>query len=142
MKKITGRFKILAVISNTLLLASITFGCTAAHQTISLCSSPPGARVTINGDFRAFTPTLIDLPKNNEYDVTLTLDNYEPYTLSIKHKIDYAGWVIGNLLWGGLIGMTIDAATGKFYDLTTDDPYHMKDKPIINVKLKPVVRSP
>lgn len=98
--------------------------------------------MTINGDFRSFTPTIIDLPKNNEYNITLALENYEPYTLSIKHKIDYPGWVIGNVLWGGLIGMTIDAVTGEFYNLTTDDPFLREDKRVINVKLKPVIRSP
>jgi len=143
MNKIIGRFKIFIVISHILLLSAVIIGCTAHahHQVFSLYSKPSGARVVINGDFRAYTPALISLINNNDYDVTLTLDNYEPYTFSIKHKFDYSGWIIKNFFIGGLIGLAIDADTGAFNELATDDPLLIKGKPGINVKLKPV-KSP
>jgi hypothetical protein len=152
MKATTNGFKSFATAVMVLPLALVCWGCaghlrqdsqTPIHgpvASIALSSTPAGARVLINSAFRGFTPVFIDLSRKKDYEVALLLDGYEPYSFSIKHKIDYAGWIIGNILFGGGIGLVSDAATGKFYNLHTNEP-HPPGKGVIKVKLKPVVKT-
>jgi len=149
-----------------MVLALVCFACASNPIVmISLNSSPSGAKVTVNDEFRAYTPVLMSLHKKSDYEVLLTMNGYEEYAFSIKHGKNYSGWIISNILGGlvgmtiaggfydlstnvvlqggissGLYGMTIDAATGKYNGLyTTDETSHVKGKPIMNVKLKPII---
>jgi hypothetical protein len=140
MKTLAARSKRFHTFAITLALAVGCFGCSTPMQTIGISSSPSGAKVTVNGEFRTYTPVVVGLSRKKDYEVVLTREGYEPYAFSIKHKINYSGWIIGNALWGGLIGLTVDAATGEFYQLSTKEP-HPAGKPIINVKLKPATKE-
>lgn len=82
----------------------------------------------------------IDLSRKKDYEVALRLDGYAPYSFSIKHKIDYEGWIIGNTLFGGVIALAINAATGEYYHLYTNES-DQPGKGVIKVKLKPVVKT-
>jgi hypothetical protein len=71
--------------------------------------------------------------------VIFALDGYETYTLSIKPSFDYAGWIDKNIWFGGLIGLAIDAASGTYHRLSSDDiSAHGQ---VIKVKLKPIVKK-
>jgi hypothetical protein len=151
MKATTNGFKSFATAFMVLSLALMCWGC-ASHlrkdsqpihgpvASVALSSTPSGAKVLVNNEFRGFTPMLIDLSRKKDYEVALTLDGYEPYSFSIKHKINYSGWIIGNILFGGGIGLVADAATGEFYNLYTNEP-HPPGKGVIKVKLKPAVKT-
>lgn len=43
---------------------------------------------------------------------------YQPYEIKIKRELD--GWFFGNLIFGGLIGIIIDASNGAMYKLSPD----------------------
>lgn len=120
-------------------------------QTFALSSTPSGARVTVNSTFRGFTPVSMDLLWKQEYRVALGLDGYEPYSFDIKPQMGTTAWAISSLRVFGVVGgvagavavggvwYTLDAATGVFTPLKTDQPH--TGKGVINVQLKPVVKT-
>ena len=61
------------------------------------------------------TPVAPDLKRMDKHIVRIELDGYEPYEFMIDRRV--SGWVAGNILFGGLIGVAIDAATGSMYRL-------------------------
>ena len=105
--------------------ASIIHGPT---QMINFSSQPSGATVTIDGKEYGKTPQSIELrrkgrekgdkSKKQQYDVKIALDGYYPYELKVKREMD--GWFLGNLFFGGLIGIIIDASSGAMYKLTPE----------------------
>lgn len=105
--------------------ASIIHGPT---QSVDITSQPTGAKITINDQYRGETPKTLLLrrkgfmkgePKGNkEYVTKIELEGYYPYELKIKRQMD--GWFLGNLVFGGLIGIAIDAGNGSMYKLSPD----------------------
>lgn len=114
---------ILALIMSS--CASIIHGPT---QMLDFSSQPSGATITIDGKEHGKTPQSIELrrkgrekgdkSKKQQYDVKIALDGYYPYEVKIKREMD--GWFLGNLLFGGLIGIIVDASNGAMYKLTPD----------------------
>lgn len=93
---------------------------------ISLTSKPSGAEVTVvnmrNGVtiFNGETPTYLSLKashkyfKKARYKASFRKDGYKPINFLIDFRVD--GWYVGNLLFGGAIGLLIvDPATGAMY---------------------------
>lgn len=93
---------------------------------ISLTSKPSGAEVTVinmrNGVtiFNGETPTYLSLKaghkffKRAEYQATFRKEGYKTKVFPIKFEVD--GWYVGNILFGGVIGLLIvDPATGAMY---------------------------
>ncbi len=132
-------------LSAALLLPCIS-GCTTPSQTFALSSTPSGARVTVNSAFRGFTPVSMSLPWKQEYHVAHGLDGYEPYSFDIKPQMGTTAWGIHEFLRPPVVGIgpavvlsTLDAATGVFTPLKTEEPH--TGKGVINVQLKPVVKT-
>jgi len=90
-------------------------------QDIRLTSTPPGATVTAEpGGYRATTPTELTLRrKEGPYQITFALDGYEPYTVTLTKGTN--GWVWGNLIIGGIIGLVVDMSTGAHEKLSPDE---------------------
>lgn len=88
-------------------------------QEIGISSQPTGATVTINNDVRGETPLVADLKRKNNHNVRIELPGYQPYEMSItKHT---SGWVWGNIVFGGIPGLAIDAITGGLYKLRPEE---------------------
>lgn len=147
MKTFNRRLKWLVTPLLAALLLLCVSGCTTPSQTFALSSTPSGARVTVNGGFRAYTPVSMSLEWKQEYHVALALDGYEPYSFEIKPRMGTTAWVINETLnTGGLTGLsgaivsyTLDAATGVFTPLQTKQP--QASKGVINVLLKPIPKT-
>jgi hypothetical protein len=45
--------------------------------------------------------------------IAFTLDGYENYEMNTYRKVN--AWIIGNIMFGGVIGLGIDALTGAMY---------------------------
>lgn len=90
-------------------------------QDIGVTSNPPGAVVTAEpGDHRATTPaTLVLRRKDAPYRVKFEMDGYEPYEVTIRSSLN--GWVWGNLIIGGLIGIVVDSSSGAAQKLSPDE---------------------
>lgn len=95
--------------------ASIIHG---SKQDIAFSSNPSGAEITINGENRGRTPASISLNRNQDYLVKIQLAGYLPYEINVSKKVD--GWVFGNIIFGGIIGLIVDASTGAMYKLSPE----------------------
>jgi hypothetical protein len=87
-----------------------------AKQDVSITSTPSSAKITIDGRYVGETPMTKRLKRKDIHYVTVELPDYKPYQVTLKRKLDV--WVAGNLVFGGLVGLVIDAATGAMYRLT------------------------
>jgi hypothetical protein len=77
-------------------------------------TNPEKARCVLHGqDFKRVvnTPDSIALPAGAApITVSCAADGYRPATAVLDTKID--GWIFGNIIFGGLIGLAMDAARG------------------------------
>ena len=48
----------------------------------------------------------------------MELAGYQPYETTVTHSV--SGWVWGNIVIGGLIGLAVDAISGGLYKLTPE----------------------
>lgn len=99
---------------------------------VKIASTPDGADVSITDIregkkvFSGKTPASVTLTakggffKGKVYRVDVVKEGYAPQTTEIRSTIN--GWYIGNLLFGGLIGLLIvDPATGAMWTLDNKD---------------------
>lgn len=96
--------------------ATIMHGTT---QEVSVASSPTGAKVTVDGKEVGQTPVVADLKRKDQHTIRLDLDGYNPYELRMSRGT--SGWVWGNIVFGGVIGLAVDAITGGMYKLKPED---------------------
>ncbi|SFU45490.1 PEGA domain-containing protein [Pustulibacterium marinum] len=97
---------------------------------VHIDSSPSGAHITITDQdgvmqYTGTTPVNLKIKassgyfKKANYMLTFEMDGYETKTIPIKFSLD--GWYVGNLLFGGLVGILIvDPITGAMWKLNTD----------------------
>ena len=102
--------------------SSLLYGCaTIMHgtsQQIGISSNPTGAKVTVDNMSTGTTSTFANLSRGSNHVVKIEMPGYMPSEMTITGKA--SGWVWGNILFGGLIGLAIDAASGGLYDLTPE----------------------
>ena len=79
-------------------------------QDIGMSSVPTGATVSVDGQSMGTTPVNVELSRKDKHLVRFELAGYAPYELAMTRSV--SGWVWGNLLFGGLPGLAIDAITG------------------------------
>jgi hypothetical protein len=58
------------------------------------------------------------LDRDKDHTVTIELVGYEPYSATITKSV--TGWVWGNILFGGIIGLAVDAISGGLYVLSPE----------------------
>lgn len=87
-------------------------------QQVGISSNPSNASVTINGQNHGNTPMIIDLKRKDAHMVKIELDGYQPYETNLTRST--SGWVWGNIVFGGLIGLVVDASAGGMYKLTPE----------------------
>jgi hypothetical protein len=108
------------------LVAVLSTGCASiVHQTtqqIPVASNPPGAAVTVacgdvNNDPKLVTPTVVTVHRKPSHcSISLNKDGYQPAEVALARKM--SGWYLGNILFGGIIGLIVDAANGAMYQRT------------------------
>ena len=113
--------RILAVFLVTALLtgcASIIHG---SRQDIRVVSNPSGAIARVNLNNQATTtPGILTLNRKEiGYVLTFEKEGYRSVEVSLRRTVD--GWLFGNILFGGLIGIVIDFTSGSAYKLTPDE---------------------
>ncbi len=101
-------------------LAPVLSGCATiidgTSQKVSFSSNPSNAVVTVDGRVVGNTPLTDDLSKKDTHTVKINLDGYHPYEITLIKKVN--SWVWGNIVFGGLLGLGVDALTGGLYELT------------------------
>lgn len=113
------------IIIRTVLLSSILFLSSCAtiisgsRQNVEITSEPSSAKVYINEIEIGQTPVQKKLKRNQEYQLILKLDGYKTYETKLEKKFN--AWYIGNIAFGGLIGIIIDPITGAMHKLKPEE---------------------
>lgn len=95
-------------------------------QELEIKTTPPNAKITIDGKRFGLTPQVINIDRGSNHVVKIELDGYETYETQITRKISI--WFWGNVLNGFIPGMVTDMFTGAMYNLHPEN---------INVELIP-----
>lgn len=99
--------------------ASLLSGCASivhgSSQDISVSSDPPGATVRTADGGPFTTPCKITMKRNKDQVLAVTKDGYQTQQVQISSVL--AGAVAGNIIFGGIIGGAVDAATGAAWRL-------------------------
>ncbi len=112
-----GQGPIAATISLVMILGS-TSGCaTIIHgrsQDVDFASSPLGATVKVDG-VQTTTPGKVTLPRKKDHDAVFSKDGFPDRPVKIESTGSW--WMLGNVVFGGIIGLIIDLSTGGGYKL-------------------------
>ena len=107
---------IICFLASSINCATIVSG---RSQNIPIISNPSGAIVTV-GAQRQESPATFILDRRQEvYLVKIEKEGYEPVEVTLKKGIN--GWVFGNILFGGIIGLIIDISTGSASKFTPNE---------------------
>lgn len=129
------RPSMLHTVQTVLLFALVTIISTAcgtimhgSTQQIAISSNPTDAKVFIDDQNKGTTPLNVNLKrKGKSMNLRIVLDGYLPYETKLNRKV--SGWAWGNLAFGGLPGVVIDAISGGLYKLTPEQiESDLKDK--------------
>jgi len=107
-----------AAISSFLMLGACGTIMHGTSQDIGISSSPTGAQIKIDGATSAQTPFVAKLSRKDNHVIHIAADGYAPADLTITRGT--SGWVWGNLLFGGLVGLAVDAISGGLYKLSPE----------------------
>jgi hypothetical protein len=86
------------------------------QQPVAVSSTPAGASISVDGQPMGNTPATLTLSRKDTHVVSLVLDGYMPYTMTLEKKT--SGWAWGNIVFGGVVGVVVDASTGALYRLS------------------------
>jgi len=110
--------KIITAIAVTVIMPSCGTIMHGTTQQVGIGSSPSGANVAINNQSFGKTPTIADLKRGENHIVKIQMAGYAPYETTITKSV--SGWVWGNIVFGGLIGLAVDGISGGIYKLTPE----------------------
>lgn len=111
------------IIFVTVLILLITTSCativSGTKQNVKFSSNPSSATVFIDEVEMGKTPFEIRLSRTNEHSVMIKLDGYQTYETKLTKSFN--AWYLGNIVFGGIIGLVVDASTGAIYNLTPSE---------------------
>lgn len=88
------------------------------RQDIGISSNPSGANVTIDNIQFGKTPVIAKLAREDNHTVKIEQPGFQPFDATITNSV--SGWVWGNIILGGLIGLAVDAVSGGLYYLSPE----------------------
>lgn len=102
-------------------LTSLTGCATIMHgtrQSVGIASNPSDASIWVDRKYVGNTPMIVEMSRKDNHIVRIELQGYQPYEATFSRQI--SGWVFGNIVFGGVIGLAVDAISGGLYMLTPD----------------------
>jgi len=87
-------------------------------QSVGISSVPSGAKVIVSGQSFGTTPAFAELSRKDKHIVSISMPGYVNQELTLINTV--SGWVWGNIVFGGLVGLAVDAISGGLYRLTPD----------------------
>lgn len=102
------------------------------YQDVPVTSHPSGVPVFLNHYACGKTPVVVALARGDRHTITMAPVGHEPTRIYLEPMV--SPLVLGNILFGGLIGLVIDAATGGMYEypikqIHAQFPVDSKDQP-------------
>jgi hypothetical protein len=118
---------ILAILSSAVGCASIVSG---RRADVAIKSSPPDADVVVrdkhgNTVASAVTPAVVSLKRGDgffkkaQYTATIEKPGYSTAHVPIESQLN--PWLLGNVFFGGVIGLAVDPYTGAMWRPTPDE---------------------
>lgn len=86
-------------------------------QYVEINSVPAGATAYVGGNY-FITPAKVLLKRGypaQEYQILFQKEGFKPGYAKIGQKL--SGWLWGDIIWGIIPGITVDAITGGAFDL-------------------------
>ncbi len=102
----------------SLLIAGCATIMHGTQQDVGFGSVPTNARIAVDNQRTATTPAVMKLSRKDNHIVRIELDGYLPYEATLTRSV--SGWVWGNIVIGGLVGLAVDAISGGLYKLTPE----------------------
>ena len=65
----------------------------------------------------------VSVPRTGVDGLELRLEGFHGQSVDLVHDVN--GWVFGNIIFGGLVGLIIDLTTGNSTKLATTTPLHV-----------------
>ncbi|PYO63923.1 MAG: PEGA domain-containing protein [Gemmatimonadetes bacterium] len=84
-------------------------------QDVSIASQPSGASVSVDNQTLGTTPVVAKLKRKDKHTIVVKMDGYQPFEVVTTRST--SGWVWGNIVFGGLIGLAVDLGTGGAYKI-------------------------
>lgn len=82
---------------------------------------PRVADVFVDGARIGQTPLTVKLKRAHNHKIRICLEGYLPYEANLSRRLD--GWIFGNILIGGFIGIGVDVVSGSMFRLTPAEIY-------------------
>lgn len=82
-------------------------------QKITVQTEPAGATASVAGVGSFTTPAVLSLDRDTDHVITFTKAGFPERSVTLKRRL--SGWAFGNIIFGGIIGIVIDAATGDWW---------------------------
>ncbi|HYR31159.1 MAG TPA: PEGA domain-containing protein [Gemmatimonadales bacterium] len=109
----------LAVVAAPFVLVACATIMHGSSQSVSIASQPTGASVMIDNQPAGVTPVAAKLKRKDMHHIAIKMDGYQPFEMVTTRKV--SGWVWGNIIFGGLIGLAVDAMTGGLYEVRPEE---------------------
>lgn len=107
--------KQIAILAASVLLTGCATIMNGDMVNVPVHTTPSGATVVINGATYT-SPTTVMVPRGKgDFKLHIEKEGYEPVDIMLTQSVD--GWVWGNILFGGLIGVAVDFISGDAYDI-------------------------
>lgn len=110
MNRIFRNILYFVAIAGTIVCAGCATAINGANENIKIESIPPGANVSIDDINRGETPLEIELARGKLHRICFKKDGYVEATVLTTNTLN--GWIFGNILFGGLIGIAVDISSG------------------------------
>jgi len=124
-------------------IGATTSGCATVtrgtREAWTVTTVPPNASVrTSNGRACDATPCTFTMDHRDAFEVTITKAGYKDWHGSVTHQFSSGGGaaLAGNVLVGGLVGLTIDAASGATQKLVPN-PLTVTLEPVATATAQP-----
>lgn len=102
-------------------LLTVTGCATIMHgtrQSVGISSNPSNANVWVDRTYVGTSPLIVDMTRKDNHIVTIHIEGYQPYEAVFTRQL--SGWALGNIIFGGVIGLAVDAISGGLYRLTPE----------------------
>lgn len=107
---------LLFIFLTTLVIAGCAAIIHGSHQDIAVNSVPNGAKVIVMGVHKATTPAVVTVKRSNPNIILkFEKEGYEPVEIALTRSVD--AWIVGNIIFGGVIGLIVDFASGSAYKI-------------------------
>ena len=114
-KKIINLLAVVITLSTFTSCATIMHG---TYQSVGVASHPSNACISVDRNYVGNTPLIVNMTRCDNHVIRIELDGYQSYEIILSKQL--SGWVFGNIVFGGVIGLAVDAISGAIYKLTPE----------------------